>query len=256
MILQDLLKQAAYRCGFSLRRMRGVKARGGAEGSARLGSDGAALRKAIHAVDPYVGFDFETVPRDDQGWGSKSPAFGKLVERVRPRLIMEVGTWKGGSALEMAGHFERLALPDASILCIDTWLGALEMWGDQEDSDRYGSLNLKHGYPQLYYQFLANVCHQGMQSRIIPFPLPSVTAAQWLSLRGVRADLIYVDGSHEEEDVYADLADYWDLLTPGGLIFGDDYCWTGVKMAVNRFTSENRLHLEHLDDKWLLAKPA
>ena len=256
MILQDLLKQAAYQFGFSLRRMRGVKARGGAVGSANLGGEGAALRKAIHAVDPYAGFDFAAIPVDDQGWGSKSPAFGKLVERVRPKLIIEVGTWKGGSAIEMAGHLDRLDLADSSILCVDTWLGALEMWGDQEDADRFGSLNLKHGYPQLYYQFLANVCHHGAQSRIIPFPLPSVTAAQWLSLRGVRADLIYVDGSHEEEDVHADLVDYWDLLSPGGVIFGDDYCWTGVKMAVDRFTSENRLKLEHLDDKWLLAKSA
>ncbi len=256
MILQDLLKQVAFRCGFSLRRMRGVKSRHGAVGSAHLGKDGAALKKAIHAVDPYVDFDCSMIPLDDQGWGSKSPAFGKLVEKVRPKLIIEVGTWKGGSAIEMAGHLQRLKLADATILCIDTWLGALEMWGDQEDTDRFGSLNLKHGYPQLYYQFLANVCHHGMQSRIIPLPLPSVTAAQWLSLRGVRADLIYVDGSHEEEDVYADLADYWDLLAQGGVIFGDDYCWTGVKMAVDQFTSEKRLKLEHLDDKWLLTKSA
>jgi len=256
MIIQNFLKRAAYRCGFSLRRMRGVVTRGGVEGRVRLGNNGAALQKAIHAVNPYDGFDFMAIQLDDQGWGSKSSAFGELVDRVRPRLIIEVGTWKGGSAIEMAGHLERLLLADAAILCIDTWLGALEMWGDQEDANRYGSLNLKHGYPQLYYQFLANVCHHGMQARIIPLPLPSITAAQWLSLRGVRADLIYVDGSHEEEDVYADLADYWDLLASGGIIFGDDYCWTGVKMAVDRFTSQNRLKLEHLADKWLLTKPA
>ncbi len=253
-MLQDLLKQAAYRCGFSLRRLRGVKSRTGAVGSAHLGNDGAALRQAIHAVDPYAGFDFSAIPRDDQGWGSQSPAFGTLVERVRPRLIIEVGTWKGGSALEMAAHLDRLDMPETTLLCIDTWLGALEMWGDQTDADRYGSLALKHGYPQLYYQFLANVCHQGMQRRIIPFPLPSVTAAQWLSLRGVRAELIYLDGSHEEEDVYADLTDYWDLLASGGVIFGDDYSWTGVKMAVDRFAAERRLRLDQLADKWLLAK--
>ena len=255
-MLQEFFKHLAYRMGFSLRRMRGVKTRHGAVSGTRLGNDGAALARAIHVRDPYQGFCYDGIPFDGQGWGSASPAFGVLVERVKPRLIIEVGTWKGGSAIEMAAHLDRLALANSKILCVDTWLGALEMWGDQTDPDRFGSLNLKHGYPQLYYQFLANVCHKGAQGRIIPMPLPSMTAAQWLSLRGVRAELIYVDGSHEEEDVFADLSNYWDLLASGGILFGDDYSWTGVKMAVDRFARESRLTLEHLADKWLLQKPA
>lgn len=255
-MLQELLKKLAYRCGFSLRRMRGVKMSGGASGSSRIGHDGDALLRAIHAVNPYEGFRFESIPLDEQGWGSQSPAFGQLIERVKPRLIIEVGTWKGGSALEMVEHLKRCDLTNTRVLCVDTWLGALEMWGDQQDDTRYGSLALKHGYPQLYYQFLANVCHRGAQPWIIPFPLPSLTAVQWLSLRGVRADLIYIDGSHEEEDVYADLANYWELVEPGGVLFGDDYSWTGVKLAVDRFAAEQRLRLEHLADKWLLHKVA
>ena len=255
-MLQDFLKHLAYCMGFSLRRMRGVKTRDGITIGTRLGNDGAALARAIHATDPYQGFGYAEIPFDGQGWGSDSPAFGTLVERVKPGLIIEVGTWKGASAMAMAAHLGRLGLASSKILCVDTWLGALEMWGDQTDPDRFGSLNLKHGYPQLYYQFLANVCHQGMQGMIIPFPLPSITAAQWLSLRGVRAELIYLDGSHEEEDVAADLANYWDLLASGGIMCGDDYCWTGVKMAVDRFARDRRIPLEHLADKWLLHKAA
>lgn len=255
-MLQDLLKRAAYHAGFSLRRLRGVKSLHGANCGVRIGNDGEALFRAIHARNPYDGFRFEERPFDDRGWGSQSPAFGDLVERVRPSLIIEVGTWKGGSALELASHLDRLDLSGGRILCVDTWLGALEMWGDQTDAERFGSLDLKHGYPQIYYQFLANVCHKGAQNRIIPFPLPSITAAQWLSLRGVRAELIYVDGSHEEEDVYGDVSDYWDLLAPSGILFGDDYSWTGVKLAVDRFAKEHRLVLHHLEDKWLLNKSA
>lgn len=254
-MLQDFLKRAAYRCGFSLRRLRGVRGVSGGDGGARLGDDGAAVRRALHRVDPYEGFDPAAFPDDLRGWGSDSPAFGVLIERVRPRLIIEVGTWKGGSALEMAAQLERLGLAGSSLLCVDTWLGALEMWGDQDDEERHGSLLLRHGYPQVYYQFLANVCRRGQQGRITPVPLPSLTAAQWMSLRGVRAGLIYLDGSHEEEDVAGDLADYWDLLLAGGVLFGDDYSWTGVRMAVDRFAAARRLRLEHLADKWVLTKP-
>jgi hypothetical protein len=253
-MLELLLKTLAYRMGFSLRRLRGVRKPSGGEGFRSIGCDGTELMAAIHSEDPYAGFLADEIPLDEQGWGSDSPAFGILIERVKPSLIIEVGTWKGGSALEMARHLERLGLEGSRILCIDTWLGALEMWGDQGDADRYGSLRLKHGYPQLYYQFLANVCHRGAQKWIIPFPLPSGTASQWLSLRSVRAGLIYIDGSHEEEDVYADLVSYWDLLSADGILFGDDYSWTGVKMAVDRFAREKRLRLDHINDKWLLAK--
>ncbi len=255
-MMKDLLKTTAYRLGFSLRRLRGVRKASGESGPRVIGNDGSALMAAIHAVDPYDGFKYGEILSDEQGWGSGSPAFGILIERLKPSLVIEVGTWKGGSALEMARHLDRLGLDSSRILCVDTWLGALEMWGDQSDTDRYQSLQLKHGYPQLYYQFLANVCHRGAQQRIIPFPLPSATASQWLALRSVRAELIYVDGSHEEEDVHADLVDYWDLLAPGGILFGDDYSWTGVKLAVDRFASENGLRLEHLEDKWLFSKPS
>lgn len=254
-MLHDLLKRAAYRAGFSVRRLRAVKNRGVQGAQADLGSDGEALFRAIHAECPYQGFRHAEYAHDESGWGSHSPAFGALIEKARPRLIIEVGTWKGGSAIEMATQLDQRTLDHARVLCVDTWLGALEMWGDHTDAQRYGSLQLKNGYPQVYYQFLANVCHRGLQKRIIPFPLPSLTAAQWLSLRSVRAQLVYLDGSHEEEDVYADLSDYWDLTAPSGILFGDDYAWTGVQMAVDRFVRERRLTLHHLEDKWFLEKP-
>jgi hypothetical protein len=200
-----------------------------------------------------VGFDPVPWPDDVSGWGSDSPAFGELVEQVRPQLIIEVGTWKGGSALTLGRHAERLGL-DCEILCVDTWLGALEMWMDLDDASRYGSLALRHGYPSLYYTFLANVVRAGQSGRITPFPVPSVTAAQWCALRGVGADLIYLDGSHEEEDVYQDLVGWWEIVRPGGVLCGDDWAWDGVRLAVQRFAAENRLTIAHRHDKWEIRR--
>jgi hypothetical protein len=247
--LQTLLKSVAYRCGFSLRRLRPASRLGVGSGTNFTGR----VRPLLHRVDPYEGFDPTPWPDDSSGWGSDSPAFGELVESLRPARIIEIGTWKGGSALTLARHIERLGL-DCEILCVDTWLGALEMWTDLEDPTRHGSLRLHHGYPMLYYTFLANVTRAGQQGRITPFPVPSLTAAQWCALRGVRADLIYVDGSHEEEDVYQDLLTWWDIVTPGGILFGDDWAWDGVRLAVQRFASENQLNITHRHDKWELRR--
>ncbi len=69
----------------------------------------------------------------------------------------------------------------------------------------------------------------------------------------LRADLIYIDGSHEEEDVYQDLLDYTPLVAPGGVIFGDDWSWTGVRDAVTRYSRENNRPIEHVADKWVLG---
>ena len=247
MELQSLIKAVAYRLGFSLKRLR--PATGLTVGSDHTGR----VRPLLHRVDPYEGFDVGNWPPDVSGWGSDSPAFGELITELRPRRIIEVGTWKGGSALTLANHLERLGL-DTEILCVDTWLGALEMWFNLDDQDRYGSLQLRNGYPSLYYTFLSNVSRAGHQSRITPFPAPSMLAAQWCALTGVTADLIYVDGSHEEDDVYQDLVAWWDLLRPDGVLFGDDWSWDGVRLAVTRFAKELDLPVSHRHDKWEIRR--
>jgi hypothetical protein len=247
---QSWIKGIAYRCGFSLRRLRSAS-----KGSGPSGDFAGKVRPLLHKVDPYQGFDWQAHPADASGWGSDSPAFGELVAAIKPRRIIEVGTWKGGSALTLAEHASRLG-QEVEIICVDTWLGALEMWTDQGDPERYGALGLKHGYPTLYYQFLANICRAGRQEMVTPFPVPSVTAAQWFALKDVRADLIYIDGSHEEEDVYQDLVSYWDLVRSGGVLFGDDWGWDGVRLAVERFARENDLSISHRHDKWELRREA
>lgn len=249
MNLQSLLKTVLYRLGFSIKKIRPVPA--SARTSGKAGD--VDVRKLLHAEDPFAGFDASALPLDLHGWGGDSPAFRELILAQRPRLIVEVGTWKGASALQMAQVLADAGLP-GEILCVDTWLGALEFWTDHNDPDRYRSLRLRHGYPQVYYQFLANVVHRGQQARVIPFPQTSATAALWLRYYDIRADLIYIDGSHEEEDVLADLFAYWEVLAPGGTLFGDDYSWDGVRLAVERFARETGLTVVFVADKWVLRK--
>jgi hypothetical protein len=146
---------------------------------------------------------------------------------------------------------------DAQILCVDTWLGALEFWGDKQDPQRYQSLRLENGFPRVYYQFLANVVKSGFEETIVPFPQTSEIAARWLRKHDVSPDLIYIDASHEEEDVFRDLLAYWQILAAGGIIFGDDYdeYWPGVRAAVRRFSGVIGLAVADEDGKWVFRKP-
>src|SRR4030042_6630537 len=108
----------------------------------------------------------------------------------------------------------------------------------------------------LYFQFLANVMLQGVQDYIVPFPNTSLIAARWFLREGIQADLVNVDGSHDEADVYQDLLYYWRILKPGGVIIGDDYHsdWMGVVEAVNRFAQVNSIKLITSGVRWMLQK--
>lgn len=210
--------------------------------------------RLLHKTSPYEGFDFQSYRFDATGWEGDSPAFRRLIMEVKPRLIVEVGSWKGNSALQMAAITREAGL-STQILCVDTWLGALEFWTNQTDRERYLSLQIRHGYPAVYYQFLANVCHKGFQDRIIPFPQTSSTAALWLRYYGITAEMVYIDASHEEDDVYSDLCNYWPLVSDNGVLFGDDYSnWDGVRLAVNRFGQEEQQNVQFVADKWIFRK--
>lgn len=181
--------------------------------------------------------------------------FLSVIAEVQPTFIIEVGTWLGASAIHMANLCRDLGL-DASILCVDTWLGAVEFWLDTQDDTRYGALELLHGYPQVYYQFLGNVMLAGHKDRIIPFPTTSLIAARWLKRKKMTADLIYIDASHDYPDVLADIEAYWEILRSGGILFGDDFhVFTDVNRAVEDFCKKNRLQFMTDDRKWSIKKP-
>jgi hypothetical protein len=223
------------------------------------------VRKLIFG-DKFTDFDFEKqFPNDErlfretpdfQGWGGHQEFFIERMRDAKPNLIIEVGSWKGKSALAMARMLGQLGreikvtdegeavfpgtwAQETHILCVDTWLGATEFLERKDDPKRFGSLGMweGYGYPQVYYQFLSNVVHADQTKRITPFPQTSTNAARFLRRQGVKSEMIYVDASHEYEDVLADLNAWWPILDQGGIMCGDDYCeyWSGVIKAVNEF---------------------
>ena len=60
------------------------------------------IRQLLHPVDPYRDLNDEASALDLQGWGSNHPIFAQIIAKIRPALIIEVGTWKGASAVHMA----------------------------------------------------------------------------------------------------------------------------------------------------------
>jgi len=168
-----------------------------------------------------------------QGWqSSQAPALAELVTRVKPKTIIEVGSWRGVSAIWMMQH----APPDAVIYCVDTWLGSIEHMVGEVDPP----MPRARGYPTVYDEFRDNILHAGIGNRLYPIPNTSIIGAEFLRRSGVYGDLIYIDASHDADSVWADLCAYRALLTPGGVLCGDDYgAYPGVTQAVDAFAERH-----------------
>ena len=195
-------------------------------------------------------FDADAVGANMQGWGSQSPLFAQVIETLKPREIIEVGTWKGASAIHMA-KLATARQPDAVVLCIDTWLGSMQHW-DFDDVRR--DLDREHGFPRVYHHFLANVVKSGLKDNVFGLPLSSLTAAELLIKRGVQADLIYIDAGHAEREVFMDIDAFWPVLRTGGIMIGDDFSWPEVQRAVHRFARLQKLEVTSFRQKWQLRK--
>jgi len=206
---------------------------------------------------PYQDFPLKAYPEKIAGWHSDHPVFERLIKKHKPKLYIEVGTWLGASALHACECLRksRLATP---VICVDTWLGAQEFWYDIRQNARYKDLSLRHGYPGIFHQFIANVLHRGHQDRIVPLPQTSAIAARIFRHHRLSPDLVYIDGSHDPGDVMADMEAYWELLSPGGSLFGDDYdeFWPDLVRDVNTFAAGEGVKPEVDEGMWILSKPA
>jgi cephalosporin hydroxylase len=197
-------------------------------------------------------YDFTPLPEDITGWGGDDPFFENIIQKIKPKTIIEIGTWKGQSAITMGEALRKHNLQNSKIYCIDTWLGAIEFWTIFNDTPER-DLKLNQGYPQIYYQFLSNVIHKKLTETIIPVPNTSQIGLKILKYKNIVPDLIYIDGSHEEEDVYADLNASFNYLQEG-VIFGDDHAWEGVKNAIDRFAKEKQIEYTIDGRFWIFTK--
>lgn len=203
------------------------------------------MRKIIYSdYNPYEGLELMEV--NAQGWASTSPVFEEIIQEIKPKLIVEVGTWKGASAIHMAQTMLKY-YDDFEILCIDTFLGSVEHWVDQQGS-LFGGI--KNGRPMVYEQFLSNVVHFQLTDYITPLPIDSINGSEILAKLGVQPDLIYIDAAHDYVSVRNDLTNYATCLRPGGYLLGDDWFHEPIKRAAwDTFGKENVI--EKARDKFL-----
>ena len=219
------------------------------------------LDRLFFGRDPLKDFPHTNFATDLQGWHSQHPYLVRAMREAHPKIVVEVGVWKGASVVTMAKELQRLQ-QDAVVIAIDTWLGSSEhyLW-----EKFIPDLDFEFGYPRLYHKFAANICNEGLQDYVVPLPLDSINGFQLLKARGIRPDVLHIDAGHDYQSVMGDLKAWWPQLNPGGVLIGDDYFkkplvgqgkWPDVRQAFDEFFAATpHTKFESGDGKCYVGKP-
>ena len=139
--------------------------------------------------------------------------------------ILEIGSHEGKSACWMLDNF--CNDEKAVFICVDPFF----------KTDSTSPVT-----EQTYDNFKNNISCNPNARKVLHYKDLSSNVLKLFSARA-DIDIIYIDGSHLEEDVYHDLQGSDIILRPGGLIVMDDVGYSehgSVALALQRFLSSNK----------------
>jgi len=184
---------------------------------------------AFSLPPPYDSVELR--PFDPQGWYVNGGQMEQLFSIYQPQVVIEVGCWAGASTRHIAS-----LLPEGGILyAVDHWNGSEE--------HQAGEPFWNPVLPHLYEQFLSNVIHANLTDKIVPVRMSSVDASLYLA--DVRADLIYIDASHDYQSVLNDLHVWYPRLSEHGVLCGDDWGYPDICRAVFEFANKHGLQVHN-----------
>ena len=182
-----------------------------------------------------------------------------LAPYVNGSYMIEVGSFIGDSATVWARYMQQ-ASSDAVIVCMDTWLGDVNMWTWKK---RWLGPQGIAGEPRLFEQFMTNIAaYPRFGSRVLPVRTTASVGLRYVQRllkrrQGTRHGqflgrpaLIYLDSAHEYPETLDEMRLAWAVLPPGGFLLGDDYdtSWPGVVWSLNEFVSGLRAsEVAHVD---------
>jgi cephalosporin hydroxylase len=152
----------------------------------------------------------------------------KIVGREQPRLILEIGTWNGGTLF----LFSQIAALDATIISLDLPNG------------EFGGGYSKYRVP-LYKSFAQS--KQKIHLLRVNSHEPDTLVQVKTILSGQKLDFLFIDGDHSYEGVKKDFNMYGPLVRDRGVIAFHDitpYPFN-LSIGVSKFWQEIKTHCNH-----------
>jgi predicted O-methyltransferase YrrM len=215
----------------------------------------AELTAALYGDEPPLDFADPGFRDDGYPHTNLQPAvIESVLDVAKPMFWLELGSMLGGSAILAAAVVKRRAAP-TGIVCVDPFCGDVNMWAWEQGKKRAGEwrfLRTERGRPTIFERFVANVDAAGHGDIILPITATSMVGMRLLQrllaqgLISRRPEVIYLDSAHEANETLLELHAAWDLLTPDGILFGDDWSWEAVRTDVLRFAATIQTRPERL----------
>jgi predicted O-methyltransferase YrrM len=137
-------------------------------------------------------------------WGGLQTLGYAMVREYRPRIVVELGTHMGLSALAMGMALRDLG-EGGKLYAVDTWQG------DQHASYSNGD--------EIYHTFLNRCTSLGLIDVIIPLRMMFHEARD--RILG-KIDMLHIDGEHTWDAVSRDFDTYLPLVRHGGIVMFHD----------------------------------
>ena len=175
-----------------------------------------------------------------ENWFNYSELYSRFAEEATDAsVIVEVGSWVGRSISYLGVELiNRNKAP--KVYAVDTWMGS------HEHRDHAILKN-----DELYNTFIKNIAPLG--KLVIPLRMDSLTAAS--TFQNSSIDFLFLDASHEYEDVKRDIEAWYPKIKSGGIFSGHDVegDWPGVNRAINE-CPEMLGHIIPPPGKWFEKK--
>lgn len=198
--------------------------------------------------NPFDGVDTKYVDHGYPHTHIQTKLLDTLYEHRPPTYVVECGSMLGGSAIKIATSFK-----NTDIVCIDPFTGDVNMWAwenGHRQKNLWRFLRLEKGIPTIYKRFLANIHHEGLESRIMPINCTTtvgIKLIQRLFNHGRISSLpnyIYLDSAHEPNETLIEIIVCWNSLKSGSVLFGDDWDWEAVRGDVLKFCQLNNVSID------------
>lgn len=141
----------------------------------------------------------------------------------KPVTILEAGVYRGYYSKELYNNFNCKVL-----YLLDQWLTVYE--------------NGKYTVPEMpvYEQMVLNWSKDKDNVKIIKNDSLSYNGFISNSL-----DYVYLDNDHSYNHCIEEFPKYWDIVSKGGMLSGDNLEAPGVYKALNEFCNNNGINYEH-----------
>ena len=158
------------------------------------------------------------------GWCSKTDGrlLYKLVLESDNKTIVELGTWKGKSAIYLAAALNKQN--SGMLYCVDRWIG--------DESKSYIQSTEGYSKDQLFNEFLFNV--SSLASKIKPLRGDTIEINKLWPICS-KIGLLHIDAGHKYEEVKRDFELWSTLVDINGIIVFDD---VPAKPGPTRLVSE------------------